>query len=168
MSLVFATQLTAVATIALPCSRSAEPVTCCLARKDLGWALAIPCIYPACPGRPRATVGPVSGCGWAASEFRSLPLLGQGEAQIAEPGTGDPDPFPAVRGLGSCSHVGQGCVQLGQFEAPLGSGVEISAGGGFGKEPFGFAVVIWTVRAGLFGRRPGRPWPGPGPGLTLT
>ena len=69
----------------------------------------------------------------------------QGQAHIAEPWAGDPDPFPAVRGLGGCSDVGQGRVQLGQLGAPLGSGVKVPAGGGFVQEPFGFAVVIWAV-----------------------
>ena len=93
-------------------------------------------------------------------------LLGQGKTQIAEPGTGDPDPLPAVRGLGSRGDVGQSGVQLSQFEAPLGSGVEVSASGGFVEEPFGFAVVIWTVHSVLFGRHPGVP--GQGQSLTLT
>jgi hypothetical protein len=26
----------------------------------------------------------------------------------------------------------------------MGSGVEVSTGGGFGEEPFGFAVLIWS------------------------
>src|SRR5580704_4240899 len=68
-----------------------------------------------------------------------------GETHIAESGAGDHGPFPAVRGQGGCRDVGQGRVQLGQFEAPLGSGIEVSAGGGFVKKPFGFAVVTWTV-----------------------
>ena len=42
-----------------------------------------------------------------------LSLLLQGQAHIAEPRAGDPDPFPAIRGLGGCRHVGQGRVQLG-------------------------------------------------------
>jgi hypothetical protein len=96
---------------------------------------------PACPARPRAPAH-----GGARRLASSGPaLLGQDEAQIAEPGTGDPDPFPAVRGLGSCGDVRQGRVQLGQFQAPLGSGVKVSAGGGLIEQPFGFAVVIWTV-----------------------
>jgi hypothetical protein len=66
----------------------------------------------------------------------------QGEAHIAEPRPGDPHPFPAVTGLGSDSDVGQSGVQLGQFQAPLSSGVEVPARDGFVQEPFSFAVVI--------------------------
>jgi hypothetical protein len=62
--------------------------------------------------------------GRAGGEFR-LSLLVQGEAHIAEPGAGHSDPFPAIGGLGGCGDVGQSRVQLGQFEAPLGSGIEI-------------------------------------------
>jgi hypothetical protein len=69
------------------------------------------------------------------------------QAHIAEPGTSGPDPFPAVRGLGGCSDVGQSRVQLRRLEAPLSLGVKVPAGGGFVKEPFGFAVVIWAVHA---------------------
>jgi hypothetical protein len=61
---------------------------------------------------------------------------------------------------GGCGDVGQGRVQPGQFEAPLGSGVEVYAGGGFVEETFDFALVIWAVHSVLFCRRPGRPWPG--------
>jgi hypothetical protein len=89
-----------------------------------------------------------------------LSLLMQGQAHIAEPWAGDPDPFPAVRGLGGCSDVGQGRVQLGQLEAPLGSGVKVPAGGGFVQEPFGFAVVIWAVHSLSSVVVPGRPSPG--------
>jgi hypothetical protein len=76
-----------------------------------------------------------------------LSLLMQGHAHIAEPRAGDPDPFPPVRSLGGCRDVSQSRVQLGQFEAPLGPGVKVPAGGGFVKEPFGFAVVIWAVHS---------------------
>ena len=76
-----------------------------------------------------------------------LSLLMQGHAHIAEPRAGDPDPFPPVRSLGGCRDVSQSRVQLGQFEAPLGPRVEVPAGGGFVKEPFGFAVVIWAVHS---------------------
>ena len=65
----------------------------------------------------------------------------------AEPGTGGPDPFPAVTGLGGGSDVGQSRLQLGQLEAPLGPRVKVPAGGGFVKEPSGFAVVIWAVHS---------------------
>jgi hypothetical protein len=71
-----------------------------------------------------------------------LSLLLQGQAHRGEPRAGGPDPFPALRGLGGGRDVGQSRVQLGQFEAPVGSGVEVPAGGGFVQEPFGFAVVI--------------------------
>ena len=91
---------------------------------------------------------------------RSDVLLMQGEAYIAEPRPGDPHPFPAVRGLGSCSDVGQSGVQLGQFQAPFSSRVEVPARDGFVQEPFSFAVVIWTVHSVLFGRRSIHPWPG--------
>lgn len=73
----------------------------------------------------------------------------QGEAHIAEPRSGNPDPFPAVTGLGSDCYVGQSGVQLGQFQAPFSSGVEVPAGDGFVQESFGFAVVIWTVHSVL-------------------
>ena len=92
----------------------------------------------------------------------------QGEAHIAEPRPGDPDPFPAVRGLGSCRDVGQGSVQLRQFQAPFSSRVEIPARDGFVQEPFSFAVVIWTVHSVLFGRRSSHPWPGPEAYVDLT
>src|SRR5580704_3183541 len=72
-----------------------------------------------------------------------------GETHIAESGAGDLGPFPAIRGQGGCRDVGQGRVQLGQFEAPLSSRVEVSARGGFVQELFGFAVVIWTVHSVL-------------------
>ena len=51
-------------------------------------------------------------------------------------------------------------MQPGQFEAPLGSGIEVAAGGGFVKEPFGFAVVIWAVHSLSSVAVPGRPSPG--------
>jgi hypothetical protein len=73
----------------------------------------------------------------------------QGEAHIAEPRPGDPDPFPAVRGLRSGSDVGQSGVQLRQFQAPFSSGVEVPASDGFVQEPFSFAVVIRTVHSVL-------------------
>jgi hypothetical protein len=92
----------------------------------------------------------------------------QGEAYIAEPRPGDPHPFPAVRGLGSCRDVGQGGVQLGQFQAPFSSRVEIPARDGFVQEPLSFAVVIWTVHSVLFGRRSIHPWPGPEAYVDLT
>ena len=41
--------------------------------------------------------------------------------------------------------MGQSRVQLGQFEAPLSSGVKVPANDGFVQEPFRFAVVIWAV-----------------------
>ena len=56
--------------------------------------------------------------------------------------------------------MGQGRVQLGQFQAPLGSGVKVPAGGGFVKEPFSFAVVIWAVDSLSSVVVPGRPSPG--------
>ena len=80
-------------------------------------------------------------------------LLIQGEAHIAEPRPGDPDPFPAVTGLGSGSDVGKSGVQLRQFQAPFSSRVEVPARDGFVQEPFSFAVVIRTVHSVLFGRK---------------
>jgi hypothetical protein len=77
---------------------------------------------------------------------------------LAEPRAGGPDPFPALRGLGGCRDVGQSRVQLGQFEAPLGPRVKVPAGGGFVKEPFGFAVVIWAVHQFSSVVVPGCPW----------
>ena len=77
-------------------------------------------------------------------------MLLSGETQIAEPRIGGLNPFPAVGGLGGCGDVGQSRVQLGQFQAPLSSRVEVpplTARGGFVKEPFGFAVVIWAVHS---------------------
>jgi hypothetical protein len=52
---------------------------------------------------------------WVGGGGRRVQVLsfGQGEAQIAEPGPGDPDPFPPVRGLSSCRDMGQSCVQSG-------------------------------------------------------
>jgi hypothetical protein len=92
----------------------------------------------------------------------------QSEAHIAEPRPGDPHPFPAVKGLSSCRDVSQGGVQLGQFQAPFSCRVEILARDGFLKEPFSFAVVIWTVHSVLFGRRSIHPWPGPEAYVDLT
>ena len=92
----------------------------------------------------------------------------QREAHIAGPRPGDPVPYPAVTGLGNNSDVGQGGVQLGQFQAPFSSRVEVPASGGFVQEPFSFAVVIWTVHSVLFGRRPIHPWPPPEAYADLT
>jgi hypothetical protein len=68
--------------------------------------------------------GPQGGVG-SAAPAGSGPALLQGETHLAEPRVGDLGPFPAVRGQGGCRNAGQGGVQLGQFEAPLGSGVEV-------------------------------------------
>ena len=65
----------------------------------------------------------------SAASADSGPALLQGETHIAESGAGDLGPFPAVRGQGGCRDVGKGRVQLGQFEAPLSSRVEVSARG---------------------------------------
>ena len=92
--------------------------------------------------------GPQGGVG-SAAPAGSGPAPLQGETHLAEPRAGDLGPFPAVRGQGGCRNVGQGGVQRGQFEASLGSGVEVPARGGFVKKPFRFAVVIWTVHSVL-------------------
>jgi hypothetical protein len=56
------------------------------------------------------------GADWARRPARSGPvLLVQGEGDIAEPGTGNLHPLPAIGRLGSRGDVGQSRVQLGQF-----------------------------------------------------
>ena len=71
----------------------------------------------------------------------------QGEIHSAVPATGDLNLFPAVRGQGGCSGVGQSCVQFRQFEAPLSAGVKVPAAGSFVKEPYSFTEVTWAVHS---------------------
>jgi len=121
-----------------------RPVVCILVPDTGGWSV-------------RMSLRTVDGPEARRAANSGLSLLVQGQAHLAEPRTGDPDPFPPVRGLGGCSDVGQSRVQLCQLEAPLGPGVKVPAGGGFVQEPFGFAVVIWAVHSLSSVVVPGRP-----------